>query len=265
MRPAPIAAFVLFLGCSTSPGPMPQDHAWERVAITDEDRKSDPLKVVPALIEQRERPGSLDHAIALLRWHVQQQPQSPEIRTLLAEAHARSAEALDPRKSEEIPYHAYHWTEGIKEASEALRLAPDSGPAHYWLASNLLHAADAEQSLGRATQALKQLDDAERLSPEVDQGGPARLRGKVLHDMPPIVGGSVSKAVQSFHRSLKVAPGCLTTHLWLGEAYLSAKKNDLARKELEWVASAKVRPDHEREDGEAQQKAQELLRKIEAK
>lgn len=264
-RPTSIAAFALALGCSTSPGPMPEDHAWQRVRITDDDQKSDPLQTVPKLLEQHEAPGTLDHAIALLRWHVERQPQSPELRQLLAEAHSRAAEALDPKKSDELPYHAYHRTEGIKQAEEALRLAPGSGPAHYWRATNLLHAADAERSLGRAKEAMKELDRADQISPQIDEGGPSRLRGKMLHDMPPIVGGSVSKAIESFRRSLHFAPNSITTHLWLGEAYLSARKHDLARKELEWVANAKPRPGHEKSDAEDKQKAQELLRKIDAK
>lgn len=265
MRPTCIATMALLTACATSTGPMPDDHPWERVNLSAEDQKSNAADLAPKLIEEREKPGSLDHAIALLRWHVERNPQSADLRALLAEAHSRAAEALDTRKSEDLPYHAYHRTEGIRQAEEALRIAPQNGPAHYWRAASLLHAADAEQSLGRAKDALKELDLAERLSPQVDQGGPARLRGKVLHDMPAIVGGSVSKAIESYLRALKVAPDCVTTHLWLGEAYLSAKKNDLARKELDWVLSAKAKPGHEKEDAEDKQKAQELLKKIDAR
>lgn len=261
IRPGAVAAFALMIGCATAPGPLPDDHAWQRVNLSDDDHKADPIKAAPRLIDQREAPGNLDHAIALLRWHVEKNPQSAEYRTLLAEAHSRAAEVRDVQKSEDLPYHAYHRIEGMKEAEEALKLKPDFGPAHYWRAANLLHAADAERSLGRAKEALKELDRAEQLSPDVDAGGPARMRGKVLHDMPAIVGGSVSKAIESYHRSLKVAPDCITTHLWLGEAYLSAGKHDLARKELEWVLSAKPRGGHEKEDAADKQKAEELLKK----
>jgi tetratricopeptide (TPR) repeat protein len=258
------ALLLLAIGCSTS-GPPPKDHAWQKVSLSADDEKGDPLKTAPKLLEQREQPGSLDHAIALLTWHVERNPGSADLHQLLAEAHSRAAEALDAQKEEDRPYHKYHYDEGIRHADEAVRLAPNSGPAHYWRAANLLHAADAERSLGRAKEALKELDIADQHSPGVDQGGPSRMRGKVLHDMPSLFGGSVSKAISSFQRSLKIAPNVGTTHLWLGEAYLSAKKNDLARKELEWVANAKPRPGHEKEDGENRQKALELLKKLEAK
>ena len=256
---------ILAIGCSSTPEPMAGDQGWQRVKLTGDDEKADPLKAAPKLIEEREKPGSLDHAIALLTWHSERSPQSAELHQLLAEAHARSAEALDVQKEEDRPYHKAHYTEGIRQAEEAIRLAPDSGPARYWHACNLLHAADAERSLSRANAALKELDAADKISPDVDQGGPSRMRGKVLNDMPGLFGGSTSKAIASFQHSLKIAPNVGTTHLWLAEAYLSAKKNDLARKELEWVAAAKPRPGHEKEDGENRQKALELLKKLEAK
>ena len=258
------ALLILAFGCSSAER-VPENHSWQKVSLSADDENADPLRAAPTLIEQREKQGSLDHAIALLNWHLQKNPQSAELHLLLAEAHARSAEALNAQKDEDRPYHKYHYTEGLRHADEAVRLAPNSGPAHYWRACNLLHAADAERSLSRATQALKELDVADQQSPGVDDGGPSRMRGKVLADMPGLFGGSTSKAIANFQKSLKISPNYGTTHLWLGEAYLSAKKNDLARKELEWVASAKPRPGHEKEDGENRQKALELLKKLEAK
>jgi tetratricopeptide (TPR) repeat protein len=255
---------LLAVGCSTTP-PATDNHAWQRIKLSADEEKSDPLKAAPKLLEEREQPGKLDQAIALLNWHLQRTPESAPLHQLLAEAHSRAAEALDVQKKEDQPYHAYHAQEGIRHADEALRLSPNSGPAHYWRATNLLHAANLERSLGRAKDALKELDAADQISPEVDEGGPSRMRGKVLHDMPSLFGGSVSKAIANFQKSLKLAPNVGTTHLWLGEAYLSARKNDLARKELEWVAAAKPRPGHEKEDGENRQKAQDLLKKLDAK
>lgn len=253
------------VGCSAGSGPLPESHDWEKVEVSSEDQKGDPLKAVPKLIDQRETPGNLDRAIAILRWHSERQPQSAELHQMLAEAHSRAAEMRDLKKDGDPPYHAYHRTEGLRHADLAVKLAPNAAASHYWRGTNLLHTAEAESSLGRAKEALKELDRAEQLSPQIDDGGPARLRGKVLHDMPALVGGSVPKAIESYKKSLQVAPNNITTHLWLGEAYLSAKKQDLARKELEWVLSAKGRPGHEKEDGEDKQKAQDLLKKLEAK
>jgi len=250
------------VGCSSTP-PMPQELAWQGVQLTSTEQKADPLPAARMLIDQRETAGNLDHAIALLNWHVERRPESAELHQLLAEAHSRCCEALDLEKQEDQSQHLYHRTEGMKHAQEALKLAPDSGPAHYWYATNLLHAADAERSLGRAKTALAELDRADKLSSDVDRGGPSRMRGKVLADMPGLFGGSTSKAIANFKRSIEISPDVPTTHLWLGQAYMDAKEPELARKELEWVVNAKPRPHREKDDAADKKKAQELLKKLE--
>jgi tetratricopeptide (TPR) repeat protein len=267
MRPETSMLLLLFaVGCaSTSAAPVPDDHPWQGVNLTANEQQSDPLPAARLLIDQRETPGSLDHAIALLRWHVERHPESADLHLLLAEAHSRSAEALDLEKKEDQGSHQYHRTEGLKHAQEALKLAPQSGPAHYWYATNLLHAADAERSLGRAKTALGELDQADKISPDVDEGGPSRMRGRVLHEMPALFGGSTSKAIASLKRSAEIAPAMTTTHLWLAEAYMDSKQHDLARKELQTVVNAKPRPHREKGDGADKQKAQELLKKLDAR
>ena len=252
------------VGCASTPvqsGPQ----SWEGVRLSADEQQTDPLPSARTMIDLRETPGSLDHAIALLRWHLEKHPESAELHQLLAEAHSRSCEALDLQKREDQGPHQQHRTEGMKHAHEALRLSPDSGPAHYWLATNLLHAADAERSLGRAKDALAELDRADKLSPDVDEGGPTRMRGRVLHDMPGLFGGSVPKAIANYKRSAEIAPDNPTTHLWLGQAYLDTKQPDLARKEFEKVVNAKPRSHREKADGEDKQKAQDLLKKLDGK
>jgi tetratricopeptide (TPR) repeat protein len=252
-------------GCASAPV-APQDMSANGAShLTDEEKQKDPVPEVTRLLEQRETAGNLDHAIALLTWHVGQHPDSAPYHELLAEAHARSCEALDLKKSEDKAPHKVHRTEGLKHGEEAVKLDPQSGPAHYWYAANLLHAAEAESSLGRTNSALRQLDQADKLSPKIDAGGPARMRGRVLSQMPGIVGGSTKKAIANYQRSLELAPDCITTHLWLAEAYIDADKPDLARKELQWVASAKTRPEHQKEDNDDKQKARDLLKKLETK
>jgi len=250
---------LLFLaaGCATAPAYVVPD-----VSISAEDQRHDPLKLGPELIEKRETPGSLERAIALLRWHWKQQPESVDLNALLAEAHSRMCEVLDLKKPEDRPPHLEHRTAGLHHAREAVQIDPGHAPAQYWLGSLLLHAAEAESSLGRTNEALKHLERAEALHASVDDGGPARLRGRVLQDMPGIFGGSVSKAIACYRRSLEAAPGAMSTRLYLGEAYLAIDKPDLARAELQHVTASKARAGHEKEDRDLHRKAEELLRKL---
>lgn len=244
-------------GCAAAPA-----YEMPDVVVSAEDQRADPLKTAPELIERRETPGSLDHAVALLRWHWKKQPGSVDLNALLAEAHSRMCESLDLKKAEDQPRHLEHRTAGLHHAREAVQIDPGHAPAHYWLAALLLHAAEAESSLGKANEALRELDKAEALHAAVDDGGPARLKGRVLQDMPTIVGGSVGKAIACYHRSLDVAPEVMVTHLWLGQAYLAVNKVDLALKELQKVAATHPRQGHEKEEGEYRKKAEELLKKL---
>jgi len=88
------------------------------------------------------------------------------------------------------------------------------------------------------------------------------MKGRIYQDLPGIFGGSTSKAISLYRKSLESDPDCITTHLWLGEAYADARKYDLARKELEWVVAAKPRPGHEKEDGDDQKEAAEKLKSL---
>ena len=160
-------------------------------------------------------------------------PASVEVNVLLAEAHARTLEGLDVKS----PDHERHRAAGLFHGQEATRLAPNSGEAHYWLGAVLLHTAEAERSMGRTKDAMTHLARAEALSPAVDSGGPARLQGRVLAEMPALVGGSKEKAEEAYQRSLKAAPGSLQTRLWMAELHIATGKRDLAKKELEGVVA----------------------------
>src|SRR6185436_8803831 len=134
MRPERWMLLVLFaIGCSSTPT-MPDEHPWQGVHLSAAEQQTDPLPSARAMIDQHETAGSLDHAIALLSWHVERRRESADLHLLLAEAHSRAAEALDLQKKEDQGPHLHHRTEGLKHAQEALRLSPQSGPAHYWLA-----------------------------------------------------------------------------------------------------------------------------------
>jgi len=229
---------------------------------TAEEMKMDPIKAGRELIDQREKDDSLDRAVRLLEYHSAQKPQSAALHILATEAYSRSLEALDDRKAQERDRVKRLLTKGKPHADEAVRIEPTNGAAHYWRACILLHEADVERSLGKAKEALAQLEKAESLLPTVDEGGPSRMRGRVLAEMPPLFGGSLAKAVAAYQKSLVVAPNCITTHLWLGEAYSDGRKYDLARKELEWVQAAKPRAGHEKEDGDDKAKAEEKLKTL---
>jgi tetratricopeptide (TPR) repeat protein len=244
-------------GCA-EPAPAPG----APIEASSEEKELDPLQAGRELIDHREEPGNLERALRVLDYASTQSPQSAAIHLLAAEAYSRALEDLEDRKSQERDLVRRLLAGGKPHADEAVRIEPANGAALYWRACLLLHEADVSSSLGKAKEALAQLERAESLLPGVDEGGPSRMKGRVLYELPGLFGGSLAKAIANYRKSLEVAPNCITTHLWLGEAYCDAKKYDLARKELEWVLAAERRPGHEKEDGADQKKAREKLKSL---
>lgn len=263
------APTLLILGaCSTTSSvddPAPSGPMAANVALTAAELKGDPLPAARKLIDQRETAGALDRAVALLEAHVLRKPQSPELRVMLAEAHSRGLETLDVKKSADLGPHEQHRTRGRFQAQEALRLAPNDGVAQYWLGCLLLHAAEAERSYGRLKEALPHLELAQKQAPATDDGGPARMLGRVYQETPGgLLLGSKPEAIKWYKKSLEVAPDCMSTHLWLGETYVASSQPALARPELKRVAAIKPRGGHEKEDGRIRQTAVDLIKTLPA-
>jgi len=235
------------------------------VKLTDAEMKNDPLPAARKLIDQRETPGALDRAVALLEAQLPPKRQSPELLVMLAEAHSRCLETLDVKKQADLAPHEQHRTRGRFHAQEALRLAPDHGAAQYWLGCLLLHAAEAERSYGRLKEALPHLQLAQKQAPATDDGGPARMLGRVYQETPGgLLLGSKPEAIKWYKKSLEVAPDFMSTHLWLGETYVASSQPALARPELKRVVAIKPRGGHEKEEGGYRQKAEELIKKLPA-
>jgi len=255
-----ILAVFAFAGCSDTPDVEAAPTGIEEP--TPQEKKLDPVKTGRELIEEREKDDNLNKAIRLLHWHATETPASADVQILAAEACSRALELLDPAKPADRDSHQKLRQIGRAHADEAVRLAPQNGAARYWKGCILLHEANAERSLGKTNQAIAELEKAEALEPAIDDGGPSRMKGKVLSEMPFLFGGSLTKAVACYRKSLEVSANRITTHLWLGEAYIEASKTGLARKELEWVVAAKPRPRHEKEDGDEQKEAAEKLKTL---
>jgi tetratricopeptide (TPR) repeat protein len=236
------------------------------LTLTNAENQVDPLPAAWVLIDQRETPGALDHAIALLNAHLTQKPHSVELLVMLAEAHSRCLEVLDVKKQADRAPHELHRTRGLSHAMEALSLSPSHAVLQYWLGCLLLHAADAERSYGRLKEALPHLELAQKGAPGTDEGGPARMLGRVYQETPGgFLLGSKSEAIKWYKKSIEVAPGSVSTRLWLGETYVAAGQPALARPELERVVAMKPRAGHEKEELDYRHKAEALILKLPAK
>jgi tetratricopeptide (TPR) repeat protein len=210
-----------------------------------------------ALDSSEDAPG---HVVSLLRYHWTSHPESAELNTLLAEAHARIVDGLDRKKDAER--HRRHRDAGKFHAREALRADADRGAARYWLGQLLLLTADAEMSFGRMKEALVELQAAQRRDPACDHGGPDRMLGKVAHETPGLLGGSNRRAIEHFRASIGIAPEFRKTRLWLAETYWADNQVEKAREEASHAGRIAPRPGFEKEDAELLRQAETLLKKI---
>ena len=224
------------------------------------------LKTAERLIEGRESTGSLQEAITLLNAHVADPGQAVPMLVHLAEAHARLVDTLDLEKKEDKPKHKEHREAGRKAARQATELDPNNGPAHYWYGVILLFCADGEQSYSLLKEALRELELADRLSPDLDGAGPARMLGRIYQETPgwPFL-GSTPKAIEYFERANKAAPDHLKNHLWLGLTYEAAGKKSAAREQLELVVASTPHPGHEKEEEAMKTEAEAHLKVLKSK
>jgi len=235
----------------------------------DSQTPSDPaavLKTAERLIEGRESSGSLEEAITLLNAHVADPGQAVPMLVHLAEAHGRLVDTYDLEKADEKPKHKEHREAGRKAARQATELDPNNGPAHYWYGFILLFCADGEQSYSLLKQARRELELADRLSPDCDGAGPARMLGRIYQETPgwPFL-GSTPKAIEYFERAQKSAPDHLKNHLWLGLTYEAAGKKSAAREQLEQVVASTLHPGHEKEEGAMKSEAEAHLKGLKSK
>jgi tetratricopeptide (TPR) repeat protein len=164
------------------------------------------------------------------RWEAQ--PRNAELAWLFSRACFDAAEFARPDA-----LRAQFASEGIDAARAALKLDPNSAPAHYYLGMNLGQLARTKR-LG----ALKLVDEMEssffsaiRFDPRFDFAGAHRCLGLLYRDAPgwPISVGNRAKARQHLSKAVELAKEYPDNWLCLIEAYLSWGEKDRARRHLQ--------------------------------
>ncbi|MFN2443943.1 MAG: TRAP transporter TatT component family protein [Thermoanaerobaculia bacterium] len=161
-----------------------------------------------------------------------------------------------------------------KEAIVAttLRTIPHAGEFLYWDAVAWGEWAQAFGKIpavrqGAADRILRETTLAMMIDPAIEDGGGARVLGRLHHQTPriPFITGwaSDAKAVQHLRASLELGPENKLTRIFLAEALASHRKADRpeAVALLRSVVQDPVDPAFAVEDAEAQEQAQALLAK----
>jgi len=129
---------------------------------------------------------------------------------------------------------------GIRYAQEGVDKDKDCVPCHFWLgvsyakygeAKGIFHSLDLVPHVQREMKIVLELD------PTYDFGGPDRVLGRVLHQLPAMNGGDNKKAIEHLRKAVKIGPGLLMNHRFLAEVLISEGKKDEARLLLEAIVA----------------------------
>lgn len=161
----------------------------------------------------------------------------------------------------------FYFEEGVGWGEEGVAADADSLEANFWLAVNYGSYGQEKgimQSLALITPIREKAEHALELDEGYFYGGPWRVLGRLYHKAPgfPLSIGDRRKAGECFEKALGFGPDFYLNHLFLAELYISDRKKEKAREQLEWILEAPLSRNHEREDEAYKQEAERLLQKL---
>ncbi len=125
--------------------------------------------------------------------------------------------------------------QGIAAAHQAIALASNSAPAHYYLGDNQGQLARTKTlgALPLVSQMEREFLTAASLDPQFDYAGPDRALGMLYRDAPAFGSiGSRTKSRQHLQRAIQLAPDYPDNQLTLIESNIKWNDRNAARREL---------------------------------
>lgn len=146
----------------------------------------------------------------------------------------------------------------------ASRVDPSKADGHFWYGANL-------GELGRispVTVGIKSIDDIREamnasiaIEPGYQNGSAYDGLGQLEMATRTLKGGSIEKAIEYYEKGLEISPDNANIRLHLAEAYLAAKKDVDAKKQLNALFALTPNPAYEVEHKVAVEKGKALLSK----
>ncbi|MCS7250376.1 MAG: tetratricopeptide repeat protein [candidate division WOR-3 bacterium] len=125
--------------------------------------------------------------------------------------------------------------EGIEIARKAVKLQPNRAEGHFWLAS-LLGVYVKEKgikSFSFIEEIKKEFNLALKYDSTIEDGGAYTALGRLYYQLPSFAGGSLKKSLEYLLRAKRISPNNPYTKLYLADTYLSLKRKEEAKRELE--------------------------------
>ncbi|MBV9468773.1 MAG: tetratricopeptide repeat protein [Abitibacteriaceae bacterium] len=153
-----------------------------------------------------------------------------------------------------------HYEAGAEEAKKAVALQPNRVEGHFWYGVNFIEAARRRGwvTVARAMPiAMRHIERAVAIDEAYHFTGPLRVWGKLTHQKPLLMGGSIDRALDIYVRALQICPDNSTTLLYYAETLIADQKRPKAREVLNKILNDPDDPEwrweQERDRGLARQ------------
>jgi len=163
-----------------------------------------------------------------------------------------------------------NYEQGCNYASLLVEEQPQRVEGYYWLALNLCGLASvsgAKAALSLLPRIIELLETSLHFDETYDQAGSHRVLGRIYYRAPgwPLSVGDVQKSLQHLSQSVTIAPQNSTNQLFLAEVLYSTGKAKEANRALEKVLNGTRHALWPKGLAEDQQKAQQLIRELNAR
>ncbi|MBW2179180.1 MAG: hypothetical protein JRG81_02225 [Deltaproteobacteria bacterium] len=212
---------------------------------------------------ERDNQASLLQAINFYTSALQIIPEDKDLLTSLSIAYYWKGTNIQEEKKEE---RKKAFTTGKKYAQKLCELNPESVEGNFWYTVN---QASYGGEIGVMKSAFMLPDIKKRMKIVMDQekfyyhGGPQRLLARIDYKKPKFLRGSLEKAENMLKDAIKDEHNFTLSHIYLADIYMTMKKPNLARKELQFVLelSEDAMPEYEAEIRRDKRRATALIKK----
>ena len=217
---------------------------------------SSSLRRSEELFKMREDVAKLQEAVDVLRKARDYKQRNFEVEWKFAKLnYFLGKQSSDDKESDRA------FEEGRDAAKIASNLEPQKPEGYFWYGANLGELSRKKmltvgiKSIGDVRSAMEKVVD---LQPDYQDSSAFDVLGQIEMETR-LYGGKAEKAVEIFEKALATEKNNINLHLHLAEAYLSVRKENEARRQLEKVLAMKHDPDYLIECREAVEKAKRLL------
>lgn len=150
----------------------------------------------------------------------------------------------------------------VEAGKKAVAINPKSLPGHFWLGVAYGVYGKAKgimKSLALLNPIKEEMAFVLNVDESYEDGGPHRVLGRLLHQIPGIVGGSKSEAVKHLAQAVKLGSQRWLNHIYLAQVYIDQDKKTEAKALLQQVIAGPAQPGLEPEYADWSAEAKKLL------